>query len=163
MNKVSLAGIITAVTIGAVGITAAAPVFARGGDQGPRGPRINFEEVDTNADGLITQEEMAEHRAARFAAQDSNGDGFLTSEELAAAVIEQAKKKSQNRVERMLEHRDTDGDGQLSMAELTPDEARANKFFERLDSNGDGAVSADELAQLKKKFGKRKHGQPESE
>jgi Ca2+-binding EF-hand superfamily protein len=163
MKKTTLAALITAVTIGAVGITSVAPAFARSGEGGPRGPRINFEEMDLNGDGLITAEEMAEHRAAQFTAQDTNGDGFLTSEELTAAVIERAQKNSEKRVERMIKHRDADGDGQLSMAELAPGEGRANKFFERLDTDGDGAISQEEMDAMKKHFGKRKQKQPASE
>ncbi|MFT4717131.1 MAG: Ca2+-binding EF-hand superfamily protein [Paracoccaceae bacterium] len=163
MKKTTLVGIIAAITISAIGLTAISPAMARGDHGGPRGPRINFEEVDVNNDGLITPEEMVEHRAARFVSNDTNGDGFLSSEELVAAVIKQATKSSEKRAERLLEHRDTDGDGQLSMAELTPDEDRTAKFLERIDADGDGAVSKEEMEAMKKRFGDRKHKKTDSE
>ncbi len=46
---------------------------------GLQGRRINFEEVDTNADGKIIAEEMVAHREAHFAAQDTNADGLLSA------------------------------------------------------------------------------------
>lgn len=170
MKKITLAAMITALTVGAVGITALSPAFARSGDHGPRGPRINFEEMDLNGDGKITQEEMAEHRAAKFAAQDTDGNGMLSSEELTAALIERAKAHSEKRVERMIERRDADGDGQISLAELAGDGDRADKFFSRLDADDDGAISSEELDALQERFGhgkprwgKNKPSQPESE
>lgn len=170
MKKTTLTTLITAVAIGAVGITAFTPAFARSGDHGPRGLRFNFEEMDLNSDGKITQEEMAEYREAKFAAQDTDGNGLLSSEELVNAVIEQAKTQSQKRVERMIEHRDTDGDGQISLAELPGNGDRASKFFNRLDANGDGEISSDEMQAMQERFGhgkpgwgKKKNAQPENE
>ena len=48
-------------------------------------PLPPFEEVDTNADGLISMEEAAAIEGLDFATADANQDGFLDQEEYAAA------------------------------------------------------------------------------
>ncbi len=155
MKKSTAVAMITALTIGAVGVTSLSPALARGGPDG-HGPRINFEEIDANADGQITIEEMIAHREAKFAERDTNGDGFLSKEELLAAMQENAAKRQAKRVDHMIDRQDADDDGQLSMAELSNDERQA-KFFERLDENGDGAISEEELENMKKhRFGGKK-------
>jgi len=158
MKTSTLTGIITAVAIGAVGVAAITPAFAYGGKDGARGqgPRFDFEMLDANSDGKVTQEEMTEHRAAEFDARDTDSDGFLSKEELIQAALERAKQGMEQRVERMLENRDADKDGKVSLAELT-DETRGAKMFERLDKDGDGAISAEEMETMKKRFG-RGHG-----
>lgn len=139
---------VLALTLGAVG--ASAKGFGdHGGKGGPRGPQINFEQIDANADGLITKEELAAHAKARFDEQDTNGDGTLTVEELRAA----AEKMRENRMQRMLERRDANNDGVLSFDEMQPQGDRADRMFERLDKNGDGQISAEEFAELKMKRG----------
>lgn len=126
-------------------------------EQPMRGPIFDFDAVDTNADGKITQEEMAAHAAARFATADTNGDGALSADELTAAaearMAEERKTRAARGVERMLEHRDANGDGVLSQEEMQPKEA--GRFFERLDRDGDGAVSKEEMAALQKRMEKK--------
>lgn len=147
--------LISGLTAAAIALTAVG-VSAKGGDgdrRGPGGPRINFEEVDTNGDGLITLEEMQAAAAARTAEIDTDGDGFVSAEELA----EIAKRDVSDRVAKMLERRDENGDGQVSLEEMQPSAERQERMFERLDEDGDGAISEEELASMKK-FGKRKGG-----
>lgn len=143
--------LISGVTAIAVALSAGL-VAAKGGHGGKHGPRLNFEDVDANGDGLITKDEIVAQAAARFATVDTNGDGNLSAEEL-AAVSERAK---EDRIAKMIERRDENGDGVLSQAEMAPNEDRADRMFERLDSNGDGAISAEEFAEMKdKRKGKR--------
>ncbi|GAA6206906.1 hypothetical protein NBRC116601_01990 [Cognatishimia sp. WU-CL00825] len=148
--------LISSVTVVALAL-GAATVSAKGmgGKHGQQGPRFNFEEVDANADGKITLEEMAAHAQSRFAAVDTDGDGNLSADELQAAK-ENARGE---RTQRMIEHRDTNDDGMLSFEEMQPKDDRAAKMFERLDADGDGALSEEELAKMKGKHkGKRKGG-----
>ena len=154
MRTKTLTAIIAALTIGAVSAAAVAPALAFGGKHGQRGPGplINFEEIDANSDGKITPEELAEHRAARFAEKDTNGDGLLSPEEMAAAAIKRVTENAPKRFERMLDRADADGDGMISLAEL-PGEERSARMFDRLDSDGDGAISVEEMEKMKKRFG----------
>ena len=137
---------ITLVVLGAASLTAGiATARAAGGDATPV-----FEELDANADGQVTREEISAARQARFAATDSNGDGALSLEELTAQVEERAKK----RAERMLERRDANGDGVLSEDELGPDR-RAEARFDRLDQDGDGSLSKAEFEAARDKMKRR--------
>lgn len=163
MKKSTLGAIIAAVTISAVGLGVVAPVFAHDGSGGGmgRGPGFNFEELDANADGKLTPQEMADHKAAMFAAHDLNSDGFLSPEELAEAAIARVQTNMDARITRMIEKRDTDGDGQISLAEMSGND-RTEHMFKRLDTDGDGAISQDEMAAMKKGFGhSKRHGASE--
>lgn len=155
MKKTVMTGLIAALVIGSAGFA-----VARGGPEG-HGPRFNFEELDTNGDGQITAAEMEAHKAERFASQDTDGDGFLSKEELVAAMTQKIEESVAPRADKMLERKDADNDGQISLAELENNE-RPKSFFERLDKDGDGAISKEEMETMKKKrFGKRQG--PESE
>jgi Ca2+-binding EF-hand superfamily protein len=115
------------------------------------GQRPGFEELDANADGLITPEEIAAHRQVRFDAADTDKDGLLSAEELEARMAARLTE----RVARMIGRKDTDGDGRLSRDELSARPAEA--MFARADSDGDGAVSVDEFEAMKQQRG-RGHG-----
>ncbi|MDG1169077.1 MAG: EF-hand domain-containing protein [Sulfitobacter sp.] len=102
-----------------------------------------FAQIDADGDGAVTAQELSAHAAARFAAADADKDGFLTAQEM--LMIRGGK-----RAEKMLERFDTDGNGQLSAAEL--DAAvqerggkRAKRMMERLDANNDGKLALDEM------------------
>lgn len=143
---------ISSVTALAVALTAGS-ALAKGGHGGKHGPRMSFEQLDTNGDGQVTQAEIAAMAAERFNTADTNGDGFLSAEELAAA----SERAKEDRIAKMIEKRDVDGDGVLSPAEMQPDEDRSAKMFERLDADSDGVISAEEFDSAKMKR-KGKHG-----
>jgi len=159
MKKTTLTALVTAATIGAVGLTALTPAYAfgPGGKGAQKGPRFNFEEIDANADGKITQDEIAAHRDARFAEQDTNGDGVLSQEELVAAVVEQAQQRASKRIEHMMIEKDANDDGVLSADEMI-DGDRASRMFSRLDKDGDGAVTQDEAAEAFAKLRGKREG-----
>ena len=106
-----------------------------------RGARISFGEIDTNGDGQITQEEMAAIGQLRFNSIDTNNDGAITAEEIAVRM----NATSASRAERLIERRDANNDGMLTLDEMGGN--RAGRGFERIDSNSDGVVSEAEFAE----------------
>lgn len=148
-------------TVAAVLIGSAAPVLAdRGprGAEGPRGPQINFAELDADGNGQVTPQEARAHAAARFDAADSDGNGVLSAEEMAARIGDRARdeamERAQSRLDRMIQWRDTDGDGGLSLDEMGQGDSA--RMFQRLDRDGDGAVSEEEFAALSKRGGEHR-------
>jgi calcium-dependent protein kinase len=91
---------------------------------------------------------------------DSNHDGKVTINELQTALksLDSAEVKQAETLQQLLETADVDGDGALSLKELTmaaanrrllAKEERLWKLFSQLDADGSGTVSAVELkAQL---------------
>lgn len=143
-----------------------APAFAQ--QVGAEPPRMIFEELDADADGSVTLEEVRAAGEGRFARADADGDGALSRAELLA----QGQARLADRVDRMLERLDGNGDGQLTQAEM--EEAREGRgprfgrggpsperMFERLDADGDGAVTEAEfdegVARVLDRMGRR-HG-----
>jgi hypothetical protein len=76
----------------------------------PARARQRLGSADTNADGVITEQELqagvAKHQAQRFAQADSNGDGQLTESEVGGFRWSHMKVA------------DTNGDGKLSLDEF---------------------------------------------
>jgi len=117
------------------------------GDQ--KGPRMSFEEVDANADGKLTPEEMQAHRRAQMAKMDSDTDGFLTEAELRAGMQSRSEEKIERRIGHMMKRFDADGDGKVAIEDIKP--RKAGKMFDRADADGDGAISKDEFEAMKAK------------
>ena len=115
--------------------------------------RPDFATLDANGDGVVTLEELQARGEARFAEMDTNGDGALSAEELTAA----ADARAADRVTRMIERFDENGDGLLQQAEL-PERGgdRAERMFERVDADEDGAISEEEFEAVKERFGERR-------
>lgn len=108
--------------------------------------RPDFATLDTNGDGLLTQDELAAQGAARFAAADTNGDGALSEAELLARATARTEGRAAEMVARMLERLDANEDGQIQQSELPePNADRAERRFTRADANDDGAISAEEF------------------
>ncbi|OZA10857.1 MAG: hypothetical protein B7Y02_09800 [Rhodobacterales bacterium 17-64-5] len=113
-----------------------------------------FDEIDADADGLVTEAELAAYQAAEFAAADTNSDGTLSADEIAARQLARAAAKAADRAARMIDARDTDGDGVLSAAEAG--EGPAQRHFARLDADADGALSKAEVASMVKELKRRR-------
>ena len=143
--------LISGVTAMALALTAGVAA-AKGGHGGKHGARMSFEQLDTNGDGQVTKEEIAAAATARFNEIDTNGDGNLSAEELAAA----SERAKEERIAKMIEKRDENGDGVLSQDEMQPKTDRTDRMFKRLDANDDGVISAEEFEKMKdRRKGKR--------
>ena len=128
-----------------------AATFARdSGHRGDRTERIDamFERFDTDGNGEITRDEFDAARSDRFEGADTNGDGLLSTEELVqAALARHSEEAITERVERMIERFDKDGDQALSAEELPGD--RGNAMFDRADADGDGIVTRAEVEDMR--------------
>jgi Ca2+-binding EF-hand superfamily protein len=94
--------------------------------------RFAFDAADTDADGLVSEGELARDAAAAFSGLDRDGSGTLTPEELGPHDPERFARV------------DADGDGALSFSEIMNHKIRA---FEEGDENGDGGLSFDEMVE----------------
>lgn len=149
-------------TVAALTLTAGAgAALAWGKDRmgghhdGPRGPMFQFEEVDANTDGKITQDEVAAYFKARFDSADADKDGALSPEEMAAQMQTRQAERIAKRAEHMIANRDANDDGKLSFEEMQP--KNEGRMFDRLDDDKDGAISAEEFAQMQERMGGRGH------
>lgn len=148
-----LAAVIAATSILATGAVVAKPGF------GGFGPKMQFEEIDTDGNGEISKAEIEAQKAAGFRAADTNGDGKLSSEELQAKSEERAA----HRTSKMIEHLDKDGDGVLSESELS-ERGRRGDMFARLDRDESGGISKEEFEQAREhRGGKHHHGKEEGQ
>lgn len=123
------------ICVTAVGLSAAM-ASARDGAQS----RPDFDTMDRDGNGEISQSELTEMGQERFRANDTNGDGQLDRAEMEAA----AAKRTEARIERVLARLDANKDGTLSLEEMS---ARhdTGRMFKRLDSDGNGTVSKAEF------------------
>lgn len=98
--------------------------------------------IDSNSDGIISDEEAAERHEEMFAMFDSNEVGQLTSDEFLSMQMgsgmgihhEQRQTEKSERFEAM----DSDSDGLLSQAEFLQ---AGQQWYENSDLDGDGRVS----------------------
>lgn len=144
---------ITAI-LATAGLAVAGTAMAGPGGFGKHGPRMSFEQLDTDGNGEISKAELQNQRAAHFKQADANGDGQLSLEEMQVAGRQQAD----DRAAEMLKKLDANGDGALSQDEL-PKPRRTGKMFDRIDADGSGGISAEEFAEMREKMehrGKRK-------
>jgi len=109
---------------------------------------------------LASQMTKADHRTLRhqFDQMDTNGDGVINLEELTDYLHKQsgnyaeAKRTATNIIKQL----DQDGDGLISKSEWWDarlstkfqDDSIIREQFERIDDNGDGYITHDELAKL---------------
>lgn len=147
--------LISGVTVAAIALTSSF-AMAKGGHHGHRGGEpMTFEQLDTNGDGMVTLAELQARGEARFNETDTDGNGSLSAEEMKA----KSERATDERIAKMIEKRDENGDGELSLDEVKPDGDRAEKMFERLDEDGDGNISQAEFDAMKdKRKGGKRHG-----
>lgn len=111
-----------------------------------QGPRMSFDMLDANGDGVLSGSELTAPREARFAATDTDGDGSLSRAEIDAMAGQIAAAQ----VDRMIARHDSNGDGAISRAEMQDagegrGARRAERMLSRLDTDGDGRISRAEF------------------
>jgi Ca2+-binding EF-hand superfamily protein len=153
LMKSSAAGL---ALVAAIVATAALAQDGQKGGKGDRGAQLIelFDTIDTDADGKVTEAELEAHRAAEFAAADTNADGAISPDELAARELARFTERLPDRTAKMIEARDNDGNGSLSLAEV--DEGPVQNRFARIDSDNDGAISKAEAEAAAEKMRQRK-------
>ena len=105
---------------------------------------------DQSGDGIITRDEAPEALTGRFDQMDTNADGMLEEDELQNELRRMQEmmragggpRGGGDPVTRMLQF-DRDGDGRVTRAEL-PD--RMGRILDRFDTNGDDVLDERELA-----------------
>ena len=99
-----------------------------------------FDKIDTNHDGVVTQDEYIAAATAHFNKIDTNGSGQISAEQIASSprMVQREQRAASREVKRM----DTKGDGTVTQAEYVN---AAKARFAKLDKNGDGFIDADEL------------------
>ncbi len=132
-------------------LSVAAVALAADDDRGERHQQraeARFDATDSNHDGRISQSEWQAERLRtsneHFRKLDANRDGNLSREELVAAKAFQAGRRGGAKGER-LRALDTDGDQQLSRAELGDKHPKLAADFDHFDSNRDGKLSREEM------------------
>lgn len=133
----------------------------RSDHRGERGMMLPFDEIDADADGKITAEEMQAHAGLRFDAADTDKDGLLDAAEMQAQMLARATARMQERSARMIERMDRDGDGKLSAEEMRAGPRKGDRFermLSRLDKDADGALSRAEYEAAREMRGAHRLG-----
>ncbi len=113
-----------------------------------------------------TKAEATTQAAESFAKLDADKNGQVTTQEMTSAHAARMEKRRARMAARgktmpdrpMREARigkrvDTDGDGQISLAEMT---AQATRRFDRMDANKDGTIDAAERSAMRDKMKERR-------
>ena len=105
-----------------------------------------FKQMDSNADGKLSQIEHAAGAKMMFGMMDADADGKVTAAEMDAAqqriTGEKAKPTDMSSAEK-IKAVDADGDGILTATEHS---AASIKMFEAMDADKDGFLTKVELA-----------------
>jgi len=123
-----------------------------------RGHLPSFEELDANADGVVTLEELEAQAVARFQGVDTDGDGGISAAELLAQREIDEVQRAQDRADQLVERLDDDGDGLIQAEEMADGRRSLDRMFERVDADEDGAISAEEFADARDRMGERRNG-----
>lgn len=149
----------------AIGTGLAAGTMAAADDNrgSARGPMLEFEAIDADADGTLTSEELIARATERLATADANGDGLLDRDELIAAMPAPggldnvfAPDPRAWRADRMLAFMDANESGQIAIAEVA--ERRVNALLARADADNDGEISASEAEAVRTRMAEHRHG-----
>lgn len=135
-----------------------------GGMEGGMMAGLVWEKFDTNADGVVTAEELAAAAKAQFDESDTDKDGFLSVEEFTAAAGRMAAERMAamiaERAGTMVDRQDDNGDGKLSSDELRIARVGGD-FIKRFDTDGDGKVTRAEFDAVTAKMTQGRQGMAE--
>ncbi len=148
---------LAAVTVAALSTSAWADRGDRAGMGRGMGFEMNFDAMDADKDGKLTEAEIDTYRKAEAAKADADGDGKMSAAELAAAHIARATTEANTRAAEMIASLDSDGDGLLSAAEMTNRPLPA-RLFDRIDADSDGAVTKAEIEAVRDRMAEGRHG-----
>lgn len=121
----------------------------RHGDPAERANHL-VQKFDADKDGSLSAAELADHPrlAGKFAGLDADKDGKLGLTELQAIKGRGGKRDPAERAAHFMARADVDTSGSLSLAEVA-DHPRLAGEFAAIDTNGDGALSMAELSAFK--------------
>ncbi|WP_417432169.1 EF-hand domain-containing protein [Kiloniella sp.] len=132
----------TFIVASSIAFLTASAAFAAGGGKW----KNHFEKADTNGDGQITQQEIANVQATKFSQTDLNNDGSISLPEMQEAVARRIAERTKNKFSKM----DADNSGGISTEEFN---ARIDKMIKRLDHNNDGVIDKKEIRHKKRHKG----------
>ena len=120
----------------------------RGGQRGQRPTSPMMTALDTDKDGKLSVEEIA-NAATALKTLDKNKDGILDESELTPPRGQRGGQGGAGGlVERVME-RDTDDDGKVSKEEAGD---RMGRMFDRMDEDKDGFVTKSEIEKMASQF-----------
>ena len=112
-------------------------------------PRSHFASLDTDQDGMLTEDEANENLWNKIGHADANEDGAVSIDELEEARGEWEPEHRKPISERIFQRFDANEDGLLTQDEIN--ENLWNKIG-HADANEDGAVSIDELEEAREEW-----------
>jgi Ca2+-binding EF-hand superfamily protein len=142
---------------------AAADPGAGGERQRHRSERAEaaFNETDSNHDGRLSQSEwqaaQLRKSSEKFQKLDLDRDGKLSREEMESARASHHGGRG-GAMREHLRALDTDGDEQLSRAEIGTQAPRLAQDFDRIDANADGKLSREEMRAARPHRGEHETG-----
>ena len=130
--------------------------FGGPGGRGPGAMVDRMMSWDANEDGIIARDEAPERMRDRFDSIDANGDGMLETDELENMPPPGRGRGAPgggglDPAERLRQF-DADGDGRITRDEL-PD--RMERMVDRFDTNGDDVIDAAELEAMTERMRQR--------
>lgn len=114
------------------------------------GAGMMFKELDTNKDGVISQQEFEARAATKLKGADSSKDGFVNFDEYRAYALKEMEQRHQEMMKRRFDRIDANKDGKVSAEEM---KAASDRMFTRMDMNKDGKIDKTDHEEMKKRMG----------
>ena len=118
------------------------------------GMSMDFDSLDADGDGMLTQADLDSIMNSRFAEIDGDGDGQVTREEMLGYMDTKSEDRRARYADRRIDNLDTNEDGSISLEEFSAVKGQ-RKGIERLDKDSDGSVSKEEFDEAVSKKGRK--------